>query len=168
MKEKLEPSELKDWLAATDVLLAEKGSQYAQALLSQISARVSTEGSPSSYEYWNTLTQIRSKVDVDNVQRTSELVRWNAMSCSRLHLRVMALSIASMVSGLAAFFLLVSSERPMTTQPRKENCIRMAMITCWPPPPEWVPRATVRSRNKRRKSSPSRLSQAMALLSTGG
>ena len=46
------------------------------------------------------------------------------------HSLVMALSMALMVSGLAALFLLVTSERPSTMQPRKENCIRMAMMTC--------------------------------------
>ena len=47
-----------------------------------------------------------------------------------VHSLVMALSMAFTVSGLAALFLLVTSERPNTMQPRKENCIRIAMMTC--------------------------------------
>ena len=85
--------------------------------------------------------------------------RLEQMGCSR----TIATSLVT-----AGFFLLVKSERPMTTQPKKENCMRMAMITWFPPPPEWVPSATTRSLNKRRKSSPSRLNHAMVLFRTGG
>jgi pyruvate dehydrogenase E1 component len=80
MKEKLEPSELKEWLAAIDVLLEEKGSTYAHALLSQVSARVSEEGSTCSSDYWNSHFQISYDIDVKMVQKSSEIVRWNAMA----------------------------------------------------------------------------------------
>lgn len=74
MKDSVESSELKDWLAALDVLVEEKGDAYAQSLLSSLSQHIGLSGQSP---YWNTKSE-KFLVDVESVESISRLVRWNA------------------------------------------------------------------------------------------
>ncbi|MEC7030787.1 MAG: pyruvate dehydrogenase (acetyl-transferring), homodimeric type [Pseudomonadota bacterium] len=79
MKGKLEPRELEEWLLATETLLEEKGAEYTQSLLHTISSSVLGERQVPTMAYWNTPTQ-QFPVNLSQVKRASELVRWNAMT----------------------------------------------------------------------------------------
>lgn len=75
MKEQELSSELRDWSAALQVMREEKGDRYAQTVLSQLAVSL---GLNPVGEYWNSQSPL-FPVDVALVERSSRLVRWNAM-----------------------------------------------------------------------------------------
>ena len=76
--------------------------------------------------------------------------------------------MASIVSGLASLSRPETHERPITSAPINENCWRIAIITCDPPPPLCVPNPTGFPVHIDRKLCQSKDIQEIALLSVGG
>lgn len=104
MGSRIDPQEKKEWIAALEVLIEERGKGYGEALLSSLANHI---GYGMSSPYWNS-GFASSKIEIDLAERASALIRWNAMMMV-LHAGEYGSEIGGHLSTFASSYVLMET-----------------------------------------------------------